>query len=262
MGNESKSFILAECSIMVAMSVVLSFVKIIDMPYGGSVTAFSMLPVIIASYRHGFKWGMLTGLTYSVIQLLLGLSNVGYATSKLAMVAIIMLDYIVAFTCLGLVGLAKRNKNQTMTLACGALVVCIIRYVCHIISGCTVWAGVSIPTSDGLIYSIVYNGAYMIPETVVTVAAAWMISGALNFRDDKISMRNVKEKSTINAVSLIFVIVAIVVDFLMIFSAIQTDEGFDVTGISNVNWVATLVVLAVGAAIAVIINKALKRTDA
>ena len=74
MEKESKSLILAECGIMVAMSIVLSFVKIIDMPFGGSVTAFSMLPVIVAAYRHGIKWGILTGFTYSVVNYYLDLT--------------------------------------------------------------------------------------------------------------------------------------------------------------------------------------------
>lgn len=259
MEKESKNLILAECGIMVAMSIVLSFVKIIDMPFGGSVTAFSMLPVIVAAYRHGIKWGILTGFTYSVVQLLLGLNNVGYATTKVAMVAIIMLDYIIAFTCLGLVGFVKKNKNQTMALAAGTFVVCIIRYICHIITGCTVWAGVSIPTGDGLIYSVVYNGAYMIPETVVTVAAAWMISGALDFRNSKITAKSVKEKATINAVSFIFVVIAVVVDFLLMFSTIQTEEGFDVTRIGMTNWGLAAVVLIAGIAMSVAANIILER---
>lgn len=257
MEKESKSLILAECGIMVAMSIVLSFVKVIDMPFGGSVTACSMLPVIIAAYRHGIKWGALAGFTYSIVQLLLGLSNVGYATSKVAMIAIIFLDYIIAFTCLGLVGFVNKNKNQTAALATGTFVVCIIRYLCHIISGCTVWAGVSIPTEEGLIYSIVYNGAYMIPETVVTVAAAWMISGVLDFRNSNIAIKNVKEQATLNSVSFIFIVIAVVVDFLLIFSTIQTEEGFDVTRIKMTNGGMIAIVSVVGIVMSVASNRLL-----
>ena len=60
-----------ECSMMIALSTVFSLLKIIDMPYGGSVTIASMLPIVIAAYRHGFLWGLGTALTNSVIQLLL-----------------------------------------------------------------------------------------------------------------------------------------------------------------------------------------------
>ena len=110
-------------------------------PYGGAVTAASMLPIIIAGYRHGLKWGLITSFTYSILQLLTGLSNVSYATSTTAMIAIILLDYIVAFTVLGLLGVVKKNKHQTGALVLGTLIVCLLRYLCHFITGCTVWAG-------------------------------------------------------------------------------------------------------------------------
>lgn len=58
-----------------------------------------------------------------------------------------LLDYVGAFTVLGLVGIFKKNKNQTPVLVIGAAVVCVLRYICHVITGCTVWAGVSIPTA-------------------------------------------------------------------------------------------------------------------
>ena len=67
---------IVECAILIAMAFALSFIKIIDMPYGGSVTAASMVPIIVAGYRHGLKWGLLTGFTYSILQLLMGLANV------------------------------------------------------------------------------------------------------------------------------------------------------------------------------------------
>ena len=148
---------LVECAILIAMAFVLSFIKIIDMPFGGSVTAASMAPIIVAGYRHGLKWGIVTGFAYSLLQLLMGLSNLSYATSAMAGIAIVMLDYIGAFTVLGLLGIFKRNRHQTGVLVIGTVVVCVIRLICHVIVGCTVWAGVSIPTVGGAIYSLVYN---------------------------------------------------------------------------------------------------------
>ena len=92
MEKTKKTGTLVECSVLIAMAFVLSFIKIIDMPYGGAVTAASMLPIIIAGYRNGLKWGLITSFTYSILQLLTGLSNVSYATSTTAMIAIILLD--------------------------------------------------------------------------------------------------------------------------------------------------------------------------
>lgn len=137
MEKTKKTGTLVECSVLIAMAFVLSFIKIIDMPYGGAVTAASMLPIIIAGYRNGLKWGLITSFTYSILQLLTGLSNVSYATSTTAMIAIILLDYIVAFTVLGLLGVVKKNKHQTGALVLGTLIVCLLRYLCHFITGCS-----------------------------------------------------------------------------------------------------------------------------
>ena len=70
---------LIECAIFIALATVLSLVKIIPMPFGGSVTLLSMLPIIIISYRHGLKWGIPSALIYSVIQGLLDVSVISGA---------------------------------------------------------------------------------------------------------------------------------------------------------------------------------------
>ena len=72
----SKSIRLTESTIMLAFATVLSLIKIVDMPFGGSVTACSMLPILIIAYRYGTKWGLFTAFVYSVLQLILGVSNV------------------------------------------------------------------------------------------------------------------------------------------------------------------------------------------
>ena len=248
MEKTKKTGTLVECSILIAMAFVLSFIKIIDMPYGGAVTAASMLPIIIAGYRHGLKWGLITSFTYSILQLLTGLSNVSYATSTTAMIAIILLDYIVAFTVLGLLGVVKKNKHQTGALVLGTLIVCLLRYLCHFITGCTVWAGVSIPTADGALYSLVYNGAYMIPETVVTVYVMALVSNSIDLRAAKPVTRE-KSKNIMAVLNGVLVCgIAIIVDFLIIiiFRQIQTEDGFKITLITNTNWMLVGVILLVG----------------
>lgn len=252
MGKSKTSVTLVECAILIAMAFVLSFIKIIDMPYGGSVTAASMLPIIVAGYRHGLKWGTITGFAYSLLQLLIGLENVSYATSSMAAVAIIMLDYIVAFTVLGLLGIFKRNKHQTGVLVIGTFVVCFIRFICHVISGCTVWAGVSVPTADGALYSLVYNAAYMIPETVVTIYVMALLSNAIDLKLDRPVTRKKSDKvmAILNGV-LIFGI-AIVIDFLYLFRKVQSSEGFDITLIGNANWVLVGTITIVGLVLGII----------
>lgn len=243
---------LVECAILIAMAFVLSFIKIIDMPFGGSVTAASMLPIIVAGYRHGIKWGLVTGFAYSLLQLLMGLENVSYATSATAGIAIVMLDYIVAFTVLGLLGVLKRNKHQTGVLVIGTVVVCVIRFICHVITGCTVWAGVSIPTADGAIYSLVYNAAYMVPETVVTVYVVALLSNAVDLRLD----RPVTKKKSDNVMAILNGVlifgIAIVIDFLYLFQKVQSEEGFDITRIGGANWGLVGIITIAGLVVGVI----------
>ena len=90
--NKKNALVMCECAIMIALAAVLSFVKILELPYGGSVTAFSIVPIVIISYRHGVKWGLLSGFVFSIIQLIQGASNLSYATSFLAAVTIILFD--------------------------------------------------------------------------------------------------------------------------------------------------------------------------
>lgn len=178
--NKKNALVMCECAIMIALAAVLSFVKILELPYGGSVTAFSIVPIVIISYRHGVKWGLLSGFVFSIIQLIQTASTLSYATSFLAAVTIIFLDYIFAFTVIGLAGfLRNKVSNPSAAAVTGTVGVCALRYICHVISGCTVWAGVSIPSTDGLLYSLSYNATYMIPETIINAAAVFWFSAAL-----------------------------------------------------------------------------------
>ena len=114
---------LTESAIMLAFAAVLSVLKIVDMPSGGSVTAFSMLPLLIIAYRYGTKWGLVTAFTYSLIQLLLGLDNFAYAPGFTSMVMLALFDYLIAFLVLGLGALFRRNgRSQGTALALAAIV--------------------------------------------------------------------------------------------------------------------------------------------
>ena len=171
-----------ECSMMIALSTVFSLVKIVDMPYGGSVTIASMLPIVIAAYRHGFLWGLGTALTNSVIQLLLGINNLSYFSTWQSILAIILLDYVVAFGVFALSGLFRKvEKRQNLAFLYGILLASVLRYACHVISGATVWAGLSIPTNAALIYSLSYNATYMIPETIVLIATGVYLTSFIDF---------------------------------------------------------------------------------
>ena len=176
---------LTECSLMIALSTVLSVFPLFEMPYGGSITLASFVPIVIAAYRHGTKYGLGTAAAASLIQMLLGMKNFSYFTTWQAFVALALFDYVIAFTVFGLSGCFRGMlKKQSLAVVTGALFASVIRYICHVISGATVWAGISIPTAAALIYSVGYNATYMIPETVIAAAAAYFLGSVLDFRGD------------------------------------------------------------------------------
>ena len=150
---------MTECSIMIALSTVLSLIKLAELPYGGSVTIASMLPIAIAVFRHGGAWGFATALVNAFIQMLLGLNNFSYFTTWQSILALAIFDYVLAFAVFSLSGIFKKAiKNQGVAITLGVLLASILRYACHVISGATVWAGLSIPDEAALLYSFSYNG--------------------------------------------------------------------------------------------------------
>lgn len=234
---------LTESAIMLAFAAVLSVIKIVDMPYGGSVTAFSMLPLVLIAYRYGTAWGLVTATTYGLIQLLLGMDNLSYATGLLPIVMIILFDYVVAFLVLGLAGLFRRpGWSQGTSLAVGAAVTGILRYVCHVITGCTVWAGLSVPTAEAALYSLSYNATYMIPEIIILVLGAVYLSRFLSFEGATVT-RAAKETKlyapafTISTLAKVVALAAIVWIVVLIAPTLQNPDGeLFLAGISTAPW--------------------------
>lgn len=232
---------IAEAAVMLAVATVLSMIKLLDLPYGGTVTIGSLLPIIIISYRHGVKFGLLTGFVFGIIQQLLGLDTLSYVTTWQSVIAVIFLDYLIAFMLIGLGGAFKKFKSQPNALMIGTIAVCGMRYICHVISGATVWAGLSIPTNAALLYSIGYNATYMIPETIVTAALAYYIGSILDFRNESISRFSKPERPEVPALKWLggfIIIAAIAFDVRTIFLHLQNGETgeFYVMGFASVNW--------------------------
>ena len=176
---------LTESAIMIAIATVLSMIKI-DLPFGGGVTVVSMLPIVIISHRWGWRRGLVTAFVYSAIQLLLGLDNVGYASSFIMAAGIVLLDYIIAYTVIGLSGLFDGPLGKTRkSLAVGIAVTFCLRFLCHLVTGAWIW-GVWMPESfmnmtmtNPWIYSFLYNGWYMLAELVATEIVAMLIYAPL-----------------------------------------------------------------------------------
>lgn len=196
--NNSAVRILCESAIMVALATVLSLIKVYEAPYGGSVTLISMAPIIVLSLRRGVRVGLAGGFVYSVIQLLLGLENVGWVPDAMGIFLCIILDYIIPFTLLGLAGMFRKvqftkNKTTNIIIAAilGTIVVCLLRYFCHILSGVVVWYALDLEwyadDPDHIVnrfgawaFSAIYNGSFMLPESLITVVATPLIDVALD----------------------------------------------------------------------------------
>lgn len=165
---------LVEGALMVAIAVVLNeFTKFIPMPFGGGVTICSMLPVVIYSFRFGWRRGLLVGGAFSLVELLFGVDNVAYATSALMAAGIILLDYIVPYTVIGLAGLFK-TKRLEGSYVLGIVVTFTLRFLCHFATGWMIWDALW-PNEFGLaapVYSLAYNGSYMLGEAVLTGVVA------------------------------------------------------------------------------------------
>ena len=244
---------LTESAMMIAIATLLSMAKLLDMPYGGSVTMASMLPLVIIAYRYGTGWGLLTGFAYGAVQLALGTKNIGYLPVRdFASVATLVLsDYLVAFAVLGFGGVFRRVcKRQATALALGSLLVAVLRYACHVVSGWTVWAQFDL-TKAGLLYSLSYNATYMLPEMLILVVAAIFLGNALDFRSEGLRPLPKLEQSSaatgLLLAALSLFTFALCFDVIQIFSKLQDAESgvFISTGLKDVNWLLVALITAV-----------------
>ncbi|MBR4036284.1 MAG: energy-coupled thiamine transporter ThiT [Oscillospiraceae bacterium] len=183
MSKRTNTRAMVECALMIALGTVLAQIKIFQMPYGGSVTLVSSLPFILVSYRHGIKWGVMAGLANGVLQMLTGWYAPPAGTIT-AIVACVMLDYLLAFSCLGLAsGFSKPIPNKTAGMFVGISAVMILRFLCSFLSGALLWGSYQsyYEWASGMsvwMYSFLYNSSYMLPELIITAIAGCLIASA------------------------------------------------------------------------------------
>ncbi len=156
---------LASGAVCVALSFVLSCIRLYRMPTGGSITPGSMLPLMLFSVAYGAGPGLLAGLVYGILQYLQG----GWWLN----VWQFLLDYILAFTVLGLAGIAHKKSKGWMYVAIPFAA--LMRALCAFLAG-LMWVA-DTPVADLVIgswqfsspvlYSLVYNGVYLIPDTLI-----------------------------------------------------------------------------------------------
>ena len=119
---------LAACAVMVALGAVLSMIKVLQMPFGGSITLLSMLPCAMISIMYGLKWGFAASFVESVVQLAFGITMdgiLGWGMTPSALIGTILLDYIVAYTVIGIAGIFR--KKGYVGICCGTALAVALR---------------------------------------------------------------------------------------------------------------------------------------
>ena len=170
--NTRKSLLcLVEGALLVALAQILSYLKLWELPQGGSVT-IGMLPIFLYCVRWGFGPGMLASFAYALLQLLL---DGAYAWGWQSMIG----DYILAFAVLGVAGLFARSKGGFFL---GTVAGCVARFLVHWIVGATIWAEYMPEEFFGMtmtspwFYSVLYNGSYMVLDMIlILVVGAIML---------------------------------------------------------------------------------------
>ena len=164
--------------LMLALAVALSFFGI-KMPFGGSMTLGSMVPIIAISYIFDFKFSLTVGFAYSLLQMVCDFAPPPVQKFS-SFFAVIMIDYIMAFTSLGLAGqISSKIKNTKLRYLSGTAAVVAIRFLCHFISGILIWSFYAPKGQSPLIYSLLYNGGYMGGELILTCIAMYFLSSAI-----------------------------------------------------------------------------------
>ena len=167
---------LVECALMIALATVLSLIKIVKLPYGGSVTPVSMLPIALIANKYGNKIGLATAFGYALIQLFMDLGEViSWGMTPVMLVACLFLDYLIAYTALGFAGTFRKYKYWGILAGIGLAFA--LRFLSHFISGWVIFGEYC--TDYGFtqpwLYSLVYNGTYMGIELIASMAVAFAL---------------------------------------------------------------------------------------
>ena len=178
--SHAKITALVEGAVMVALAAVLSYVRVFHLPWGGSVTLLSMLPICVYSIRHGAVSGLFASFVFALIQFGQGCIDglFGWGLTPVMLLACIMLDYILPFTLLGLAGILR--KKGIVGWVTGTAGVIVLRFLLHFLCGIVIWHSFGelwegFSTDNEVLYSLLYNGAYMLPELVFTLTGAILL---------------------------------------------------------------------------------------
>lgn len=187
--KETRTHRMVISGMMIALATVLSFVKLFEAPMGGSVTLLSMLPLCLISIRYGVKWGVFSSEIHALLQIMIGGSALAKSgISFQALIGSFVFDYLLAFGVLALAGMfcvranhddelydEKKQGNHGQRAFIGVIVAVALRFICHTISGCIFFSEWCWEGWNLMLYSVCYNGAYMLPEMIFTACGAWAL---------------------------------------------------------------------------------------
>ena len=176
--RNKKTTALAECAVMIALAFVLSCAKLYEMPLGGSITVASMLPIMLISIKYGYGIGLGSAFLYSLTHALQALieGNVfPYCETPGTLVLCILFDYIVPFTVLGLTCVfmrAETIKSTEVRIYAGMAATVLVRFLCHYITGVAIWGQWAPDGMGKYLYSLLYNGGFLLPDLIICITAA------------------------------------------------------------------------------------------
>lgn len=173
-----RTSLVVEAGLMIAVAMVLTiFLKFSGFwAFGGAITFGGMVPLIVFAFRHGPRWGVLCGVCFGILYLLLGIDGLR-GVSLGTFVASLFLDYMIAFGVLGLAPIFRKViKNETAALLCGSAFVIFLRFCSHFFSGWFLWYTMAPEGMGAVAYSLIYNFSYLGPELVITCVILFCLS--------------------------------------------------------------------------------------
>jgi len=167
-------------AMMIATATILSLVKVFEMPLGGSVTLLSMFPLCMISIVYGVGFAIIPCIVFGILQIVLS-GAFGWGLTPEMLVGTMLLDYILAYGSLALAGLFR--KKGVWGIVFGIVIACFVRFICHVVSGVVIFRTLDQFSAFGntfqnrpILYSICYNGLFMLPETLFTCIGAMIIT--------------------------------------------------------------------------------------
>ena len=169
---------IAFASVCIAMSFSLSYLRIVKLPQGGSITVASLLPLMLYSYMFGTKKGVFAGLIYGILQ--------AFQDTYILHPAQFLLDYPLAFAAIGLAGMFAKTDAlhyPQIKFALGAAIAGLGRFAIHFISGIFAF-GAFAEDQPVVLYSFLYQLGYVLPDIAIVIAVGVLLFSSKTFRHE------------------------------------------------------------------------------